>query len=57
MARPKKDGLKVSYYMDASIVARLKEYCDDKGQSQTVALERILKEKFDAYDHEKGRKE
>ena len=54
MARPKKEGRKVSFYMDAEIVERLDRYCDEMGQTKTVAVERILKAHLDKYDMEKG---
>ena len=38
MARPKKEGRKVSFYMDAEIVERLDEYCEEMGQSNTLAV-------------------
>ena len=44
MARPKKDGSYVNYYIDRELVEKLREYADDKGQTMTTALERIIKD-------------
>ena len=43
MAREKKDGKKVSFYFDAELYERLKDYSKEKGQSVTTALERIVR--------------
>lgn len=53
MARPKKDGKNISFYMETSIVDRLHTYAEEKGQSLTVAAERIIKEALDKHDQEK----
>ena len=53
MARPKKDGRHINYYIDRMIFERLEEYADEKGQTMTTALERILKQFFDKADEEK----
>lgn len=56
MARPKsKNGKNVSFYMDAQIVERLHDYAAEKGQSLTVAVERILKEALDKHDEESAK--
>ena len=52
MARPKKDGRHINYYIDRMIYERLEEYADEKGQTMTTALERILKQFFDKTDEE-----
>ena len=57
MPRPKKDGKNISFYMNADIVNKLHIYADDKGQTLTAAVERILKEALDAYVFEKERTE
>ena len=51
--RPKKDGRHINYYIDRMIYERLEEYADEKGQTMTMALERILKQFFDKNDEEK----
>lgn len=47
MPRVKKNYKNISLKMDAKIHAMLVAYADDKGQSLTTAIERILKERFD----------
>lgn len=57
MARPKvKNSKKMSFNLEAEIVDRLHEYADEKGQSLTVAVERILKEALDKHDEESAKK-
>ena len=53
MPRPKKDGRHINYYIDRMIYERLEEYADEKGQTMTTALERILKQFFDKNDEGK----
>ena len=53
MPRKKKDGRHINYYIDRVIFERLEEYADEKGQTMTTALERILKQFFDKTDEEK----
>lgn len=51
MARPKKkEGKYISFYMEADIVDRLHVYADEKGQTLTLAVERILRDALDKYD-------
>jgi hypothetical protein len=47
MARPKKDGQPFNCYLDRLLYLRLCYYADEKGQTKTVALERILKKYLD----------
>lgn len=54
MARAKKDGQHLNCYLDRELCERLKAYADDKGQTITTALERILKHYFDCIDKEKS---
>ena len=53
MPRKKKDGRHINYYIDRLIYERLEEYADEKGQTMTTALERILKQFFYKTDEEK----
>ena len=53
MPRPKKDGRHINYYIDRMIYERLEEYADEKGQTITTALERILRQFFNKTDEEK----
>ena len=57
MARPKKDGRHINYYIDRLIYERFEEYADEKGQTMTTALERILKQFFDKVDDGKEQSE
>ena len=47
MARAKKDGENVSFYLERDIVTRLREYADNKGQTITKALELLLQKALD----------
>lgn len=47
MAKPKKDGHYINCYLDRTLYNRLCVYADNKGQTKTMAIERILKERFD----------
>ena len=47
MARAKKDGKYVNIYMERELAEMLKSYADEKGQTVTMAIERILQEFFD----------
>ena len=46
-------GRHINYYIDRMIYERLEEYADEKGQTMTTALERILKQFFDKNDEGK----
>jgi hypothetical protein len=50
MARPKKDGRFINYFIDRDIYDRLKRYAEEKGQSMTTAIERILDRHLKAYE-------
>lgn len=47
MAKPKKDGQFINFYLDRSLCNRLTYYAEERGQTKTVAVERILKQVFD----------
>lgn len=47
MPRPKKDGECISFYFDRELLERLRAYADEKGQSLTTAIERIVKKHLD----------
>lgn len=47
MAKPKKDGHYINCYLDRTLFNRLSYYADEKGQTKTMAIERILKEYLD----------
>ena len=50
MPRPKKDGEKVSLYLDKKTMERIRAYADEKGQTLTVAIERALSAFLDESD-------
>ena len=56
MGREKKDGRYINYYIRKDIYEKLKAYSDEKGQTMTTALERILSEylKEKNAQHDKG---
>lgn len=43
MARVKKDGVHINYYIEKDIKNMLDKYCKDVGQTNTLAVERILR--------------
>ena len=47
MAKPKKDGQFINFYLDRNLYNRLSCYAEEKGQTKTLAIERILKKHFD----------
>ena len=42
MPRQKKDGRHINYYIDRKVYEELEAYAQEKGQTITTALERIL---------------
>jgi len=50
MAREKKDYVVLNCKLDRDVAERLDRYCDIKGQTKTLAVERILAAYFDEYD-------
>lgn len=55
MPRAKKDGKHLNCYLDRSLLERLTLYAEDKGQTITTALERILKKHLDEYETSKNK--
>ena len=53
LPRPKKDGVNINYYIRKDIKERLDEYCEEVGQTSTMAVERILEQFFDERDNTK----
>ena len=53
MARAKKDGVFINYYIKKDIKEKLDKYCEDVGQTNTMALERILGKYLDEYFKDK----
>ena len=42
MSRPKKDGERVSLFLNREMMERLRAYAGEKGQTLTMAIERII---------------
>ena len=55
MARLKKESHPFSIKMDSEVYARLEVYCEQSGQSKTVAIERAVKMFIDDYDEKMRR--
>ena len=53
MARAKKDYLCLSMKVDAEIMKRFNQYCEEVGQTKTLAFERMVTECIDRYEQEK----
>lgn len=54
MARVKKDGVNINYYIRKDIKNKLDAYCEDVGQTATTAIERILEKHLDEYFSKKN---
>ncbi len=44
MARPKKDGKYINFYMDAEVYAALVKFSEETGLTKTMTMERALKQ-------------
>lgn len=53
MARQKKDGVNINYFIRRDVKEKLDVYCEDVGQTATMAIERILDEYLTKYLTEK----
>lgn len=53
MAREKKDGRHINLYIEREIIEMLEQYCDDVGQTKTIAIERALKQYLCEYHKKK----
>ena len=56
MAKPKKDGISVNYFIRRDVKEKLDVYCEDMGQTATMAIERILDDFLTKYLDEKSEK-
>lgn len=56
MPRKKKNGQYINLKIDKSIYSAFEKYAEEKGQTKTLALERILKKHLDEYECEKAEK-
>lgn len=50
MARPRKDGEKISLYLDRQMMEHLRAYADEKGQTLTTAMERLITAQLESED-------
>ena len=55
MARPKKNYTVFNMRVDTEVMDRFKAYCEEVGQTRTLAFERIVTDFLDRYDEEKRR--
>ena len=55
MTRAKKDGVHLNCYINRELREKLDAYAEEKGQTVTMALERILKQYFDSLTDEQGK--
>lgn len=53
MPRPRKDNHPLSMRIDKNIYKRLNQYCEDSGQTKTMAIERALVSYMDDYYEQK----
>ena len=49
MAKKKKDGVNINYYIRRDVKEKLDLYCKDVGQTATMAIERILDDYLTKY--------
>lgn len=53
MARQKKDGVNINYFIRRDVKKKLDTYCEDVGQTATMAIERILDDYLTKYLEDK----
>ena len=53
MPRPKKDGKMLNLYIDKKVIDRLEKYAEEKGQTKTIAVERLLTKALDIEENKK----
>lgn len=52
MARQKKDGRSVNFYLDRTIMEKVETYADENGHTLTKAVERLLEKALDNKNEE-----
>lgn len=57
MARPKKDAVPFNIKADRKVMERFEAYCEEVGQTKTLAWERIVTEYLDQYYADKRKEE
>ena len=53
MPRPKKDYLPLNMKVESQVMKRFIAYCEEVGQTKTLAFERIVTEYLNKYDKDK----
>lgn len=53
MAMPKKDYIALNMKVEASVMKRFNKYCEEVGQTKTLAFERIMSAYLDQYEEGK----
>lgn len=56
MPRQKKDSVPICYRIEKSVYERLQAYAEDKGQTMTMAVERLLTKALDAEEKKEDAK-
>lgn len=49
----KKDGRHINLYIEREIIEKLEQYCEEVGQTKTVAIERAIKQYLSDYQSNK----
>lgn len=57
MSKPKKEYIPLHIKADAAVMRRFEDYCNEMGQTKTLALERILMAFLDEHDEKIKEKE
>lgn len=55
MARAKKESAPTSFRLDVAVLERLTNFCEDSGQSKTVAVERAITMYINDYEEKQRR--
>ena len=53
MPRAKKDYICLSMKVDSEVMRRFNDYCEEVGQTKTLAFERIVTDYINRYEQEK----
>lgn len=56
MRKIKKDGKTLNCIIDREVFEKLEEYCDEMGQTKTLAVERILRQFLEGHEKSKDNK-
>ena len=49
MRKKKKDGKSLNCVIDREVFEQLEDYCNEVGQTKTLAVERVLRQFFKSY--------